>query len=178
MFDTSKASLTITPDEKAKILSSQKQYSKRKASNPRRAESIRKPEAAVNINVSGVNMYPIQSEPIQIDTSLLQTDLWYTAFGMSLKQLCNPNDKILIEGELHKYKPGIDTMYIPRWCQLTQNAIRIYKTQMAAKGFSAKPILALPLRIFKCVKKSKFVVPEKGKNVKLIKVLNRNQFEL
>ena len=123
-------------------------------------------------------MSPQDNESIYINMELLQTDLWFTGFGMTIRELCDPNDKIVFEGELYKYKPGIDTMYITRWCQLTKNVIRIYKNQMAAKGFSGKPILALPLRIFKGIKKSKFVVPEKGKNIKLIKTLNKNQFEL
>ena len=119
-----------------------------------------------------------QKQAVTVNVDILNTDLWYTGFGMTLKQLWNPSDKILLEGQLYKYKPGIDTMYITRWCQLTKNAIRVYKNQMTAKGFITKPQIALPLSVFRWVKKSKFIVPEKGKNAKLVKMLNKNQFEL
>jgi hypothetical protein len=66
----------------------------------------------ININLSTVKM---AKSPITINFNLLQTDIWYTSFGMSVKDMCNPYDKILLEGELYKYKPGIDTMYITRW---------------------------------------------------------------
>lgn len=93
-------------------------------------------------------MSPDLDKSVHINMSLLQSDLWFTGFGVSLQELCDPADKVLLEGELHKYKPGIDTMYITRWCQLTKSSIRVYKNQMAAKGFGSKPILALPLHIF------------------------------
>ena len=128
--------------------------------------------------MSGWHMSPQNNNCIQVQMDILQTDLWFTGFGMTIKELWDPNDKVIFEGELYKYKPGIDTMYITRWCQLTKNVIRIYKNQMSAKGFSWKPILALPLKVFKWIKRSKFTVPEKGKNIKLIKILNKNQFEL
>ena len=105
----------------------------------------------VNIKLNNVRM-KAPKEPISIDCKLLQTDLWFTAFGKTLKQMWNPHERILVEGELYKYKPGIDTMYITRWCQLTKTSLRIYKNQMAAKGFMTKPIIALPLNIFKGVK--------------------------
>ena len=52
---------------------------------------------------------------IQVDAHLLHTEMWYTAFGVPLRELCSDNDKIIFEGQLYKYKPGIDTMYITRW---------------------------------------------------------------
>lgn len=133
----------------------------------------------VNINVSGVKMNFSPLNMIQIDAHLLHTELWFTAFGVPLRELWNPYETILYEGELEKYKPGIDKMYITRWWQLTENTFRVYKTQMAAKGFANKPVWAIPLKILKWVKKTKFQVTEnKGKNAKLTKELNKNQFEL
>ena len=49
---------------------------------------------------------------------------------------------------------------------------------MAAKGFTTKPIWALPLTILHGVKKTKFYASEKGKSAKFTRVLNKNQFEL
>jgi hypothetical protein len=62
--------------------------------------------------------------------------------------------------------------------RLPRMQLEFINNQMSAKGFNSKPIIALPLYVFKGVKKSKFTIPDKGKNTKLIKVLNRNQFEL
>lgn len=104
-----------------------------------------KVDTGLNINVSGCHMTPQDNQSICVNMEILQTDIWFTGFGMTIRELCDPNDKVVFEGELYKYKPGIDTMYITRWCQLTKNVVRIYKNQMAAKGFTGKPILALPL---------------------------------
>ncbi|CAI2360884.1 unnamed protein product [Moneuplotes crassus] len=134
-------------------------------------------EETVNIKLGTVQLQK-EKGPFKVDLSVLQTEHWYTSFGKTLKQLCNPHERILIEGELHKYKPGIDKMYIPRWCQLTKTSFRVYKNQVSAKGFNSKPLIALPLEIFKGVKKARFSVPEKGKHLKFIKSLKKNQFEI
>ncbi|CAI2361468.1 unnamed protein product [Moneuplotes crassus] len=132
---------------------------------------------AINLRLSDFNIQK-EKEPININILLLQTERWFTGFGMTLSQLCNPHEKILIEGELYKYKPGIDKMYIARWCQLTKTSFRVYKNQVSAKGFGSKPILALPLEIFKGVKKAKFHIPNKGKDKKSTKISSKNQFEI
>lgn len=177
MWDTGKLSFNALSEGKDNFISAQKEN----INENQYVEDMNtylKTEGTLNINVDGVSMRQNPKRSVDIDLNLLQTDLWFTGFGMTLKQLCNPSERILLETELFKYKPGIDTMYITRWFQLTKTSIRIYKNQMACRGFNSKPIIALPLSIFKTVKKSKFMVPEKGKNIGLIKVLNKNQFEL
>ena len=82
-----------------------------------------------------------------------------------------------MEGELYRYKPGIDKVYITRWCQLTAKVFRVYKNQMAAKGFNDKPIIAIPLYAIENVKKSKFKVSKSSKLDKDNKILSQNQFE-
>ena len=79
-------------------------------------------------------------------------------------------EKVVFEGEVLKYKPGLEKMYISRWCQMTKSSFRVYKNQMVAKGFATKPIIALPLAVFQKVIKSKFLVSEKGKKSNLSKV--------
>ncbi|CAI2366415.1 unnamed protein product [Moneuplotes crassus] len=106
------------------------------------------------------------------------TDLWFTWLGMSLAQLCDPKDPIVKEGKLYRYKPGLNDTYITRWCQITKKVFRVYKNQMCAKGFGAKPILAIPLYALKNVKKSKFKTPKNSKMSSDSQKICQNQFEL
>lgn len=96
---------------------------------------------------------------------------------MTINELCDPKDEIIKEGELCRYKPGLDRVYISRWCQLTTKVFRVYKNQMCAKGFSNKPIVAIPLYVLENVKKSKFKVPKSSKVDKDFKTIYQNQFE-
>ena len=46
------------------------------------------PAQGVNINISGVKVDKRTRDfKMQIDLDLLQTDMWFTAFGMGIKQL-------------------------------------------------------------------------------------------
>ena len=71
-----------------------------------------------------------EEKPIQIQRYLFGTDLWFTGLGMGINELCDPKDEIIKEGELYRYKPGLDRVYISRWCQLTTKVFRVYKNQM------------------------------------------------
>jgi hypothetical protein len=114
---------------------------------------------------------------IQIQRYLFGTDLWYTGLGMNIHELCDSKDKIIKEGELYRYKPGLDRVYFPRWCQLTTKVFRVYKNQMVAKGFKNKPILAIPLYVITNVKKSKFKASKSSRVNTDTKTLGQNQFE-
>lgn len=108
---------------------------------------------------------------------LFGTDLWFTGLGMTLSELCDPKDPVVFEGELYKYKPGLDLAYIPRWCQITTKVFRVYKNMMNAKGFITRPIIALPLYVIAEVRRIKFKAPSKSKSFKDTRILNQNQFE-
>ena len=63
----------------------------------------------------------------------LLNSAWYLCFGIPNHILCDPDDKIMLEGHLMKYKPGVDNVYISRWCQLTRMGIfRVYKDQISS----------------------------------------------
>lgn len=47
--------------------------------------------------------------------SLVNT-AWYLCFGTPMQHLCNRRDKVILEGQLMKYKPGVENSYISRWC--------------------------------------------------------------
>lgn len=133
------------------------------------------------LNFSNCTLEMVEEEDekvIQIERYLFGTDLWFSGLGMNINQLWDPNDQIIKEGELLRYKPGLDRVFISRWCQLTTKVFRVYKNQMFAKGFLNKPILAIPLYVIENVKKSKFKVPKSSKLVKDSRVLKQNQFEI
>ena len=49
------------------------------------------------------------------------------------------------EGELVKFKPGIEKNFIPRWLQLTTRAFRYYTNHYNSICYLTRPISALPL---------------------------------
>lgn len=118
-----------------------------------------------------------KEEVVKIQRFLFGTDLWFTGLGMGIAELCDPSDEVLMEGELYRYKPGLDQVYIPRWCQLTSKVFRVYRNQMAAKGFAAKPVLAVPLYVIENVRKSKFKAHKNSKVDAEFRILRQNQFE-
>lgn len=141
-------------------------------------EDYKKPSRVQKqLNFNNIEATKIEDKLVQIQRYLFGTDLWFTGLGMNIHELCDPKDKIIKEGELYRYKPGIDRVYIPRWCQLTTKVLRVYKNQMAAKGFRNKPIIAIPLYVLEKVKKSKFKAPKSSKKTNESKTLSQNQFE-
>ena len=59
-------------------------------------------------------------------------------------------DKILFEGEMQKYKPGINIMYIKRWAQLSRREFKYYKDRYHSAQWLVKPLGAIPLN---CIEK-------------------------
>ena len=60
-------------------------------------------------------------------------------------------DKILLEGEIYKFKPGISHNFIPRYVQISQRAFRYFRTSHDA-GYG-KPIVAFRRKIVKAADK-------------------------
>lgn len=56
----------------------------------------------------------------------------------------DPNS-IIFEGELLKYRPGMSSEYIPRWCRLTYEGFAYYKNQWAATCSNKTPLAFVPL---------------------------------
>ena len=57
----------------------------------------------------------------------------------------DPNEVILCEGDLSKFKPGMETNFITRWLQLSTRSFRYYKNHYHSVCFLTKPISAIPL---------------------------------
>ena len=59
-------------------------------------------------------------------------------------------ETVIKEGELLKCSCGFakgkkDPNYMPRWCQVTQNKFRYYKSRIAAYQNPGKPLLSVPI---------------------------------
>lgn len=57
----------------------------------------------------------------------------------------DPDEEILEEGELLKFKPGFEKNFIQRWLQLSTRSLRYYKNHYHSICYLTKPIAALPL---------------------------------
>lgn len=56
----------------------------------------------------------------------------------------NPDD-ILYEGEVWKYKPGLNTTYMTRWAQVTKREFKYYKDRYHSSQWLSKPLVVLSL---------------------------------
>lgn len=63
----------------------------------------------------------------------------------SYSKLEDDPNSILFEGELLKYRPGMSSEYIPRWCRLTYDGFAYYKNQWSATCSNKTPLAYIPL---------------------------------
>lgn len=57
----------------------------------------------------------------------------------------DPEEEVLYEGELSKFKPGIEKNFIARWLQLSTRSFRYYKNHYHSVCYLTRPISAIPL---------------------------------
>jgi hypothetical protein len=57
----------------------------------------------------------------------------------------DPDEEILLEGEILKFKPGIEKNFISRWIQLSTRSFRYYKNHYHSICYLTRPISAIPL---------------------------------
>jgi hypothetical protein len=57
----------------------------------------------------------------------------------------DPEDEIVMEAELLKFKPGIEKNFIDRWIQLSTRSLRYYKNHYHSICYLTRPITAIPL---------------------------------
>lgn len=65
--------------------------------------------------------------------------------------LNDPNDEVLFQGELMKYKAGYNPTFINRWVQVTEKAFKYYKNRCNAITCCHKPLIAIPITAIKKV---------------------------
>ena len=57
----------------------------------------------------------------------------------------DPDEEIIREGEIVKFKPGIEKNFISRWIQLSTRSFRYYKNHYHSICYLTRPISAIPL---------------------------------
>ena len=91
--------------------------------------------------------------------------------------LIDPNDPVLFEGEVQKYKPGFKATYIDRWVQVTKKAFRYFVSKPSKDNPVIKPLLAIPVLGISQVQLVNYELPLK-KGDHLAEQLSKHQFEL
>ena len=79
------------------------------------------------------------------------------------------------EGELHRFKPGMEFNFIPRWLQLSTRSLRYYKNQIHAVTFLTRPIVSIPLQAIHSVRPYQLKNPDYKKRQR---ALYDHMFEL
>ncbi|EAR90153.3 hypothetical protein TTHERM_00355000 (macronuclear) [Tetrahymena thermophila SB210] len=67
--------------------------------------------------------------------------------------------KILFQGELQKYKPGLNYNFISRYITLNLESIKYYKDRVHSKCYEDKPLQIIPIASIQSVSKVQFQVP-------------------
>ena len=67
--------------------------------------------------------------------------------------LNDPNDEILFQGELFKYKAGYNPQFIPRWVAVSSKAFKFFKGKCNAITCCSKPLTQIPVAAIKKVQK-------------------------
>ncbi|KAL4473809.1 hypothetical protein ABPG74_022673 [Tetrahymena malaccensis] len=67
--------------------------------------------------------------------------------------------KILFQGELQKYKPGLNYNFISRYITLNLESIKYYKDRVHSKCYEDKPLQVIPIASIQSVSKVQFQVP-------------------
>ena len=70
---------------------------------------------------------------------------------------------IYYEGELKKYRPGISSQYIARWCQATGTHFNYYKSHWSANCWLSKPLMSIPYSCIENVVRVDVKIPTKAK---------------
>lgn len=59
--------------------------------------------------------------------------------------LQDPNDEILFQGEVAKYKACINPNFMARWIQVTEKSLRYFKGRCTAISCCNRPLMAIPV---------------------------------
>lgn len=63
------------------------------------------------------------------------------------------SEDIIQEGDLQKYRPGFTKQFIPRWCVLTSETFKYYKSRGSAQIWGQAPLFCVTLSEIKTVSK-------------------------
>lgn len=73
--------------------------------------------------------------------------------GGTYEIVIDPDEEVMFEGELSKFKPGIEKNFITRWLQVSTRSFRYYKNHYHSVCYLTRPISAIPLNAIQSVKK-------------------------
>lgn len=74
-----------------------------------------------------------------------------------------------------KYKPGIRTQYMSRWCQITKTHFLYYAESLPFASFLGRPLAVIPIEDLVSIKRVFVDVPEKTEEYQALKNF---QFEI
>jgi len=97
----------------------------------------------------------------------------------NISQLISLEDEVIIyEGQVYKYKPGLNVSYLPKWLRITNKSVAVYKDEFKIK-FDEKPEVTIPLEFISDVCKVLPVVKNHPKtNTKIDKEQYQYKFEV
>lgn len=71
------------------------------------------------------------------------------------------DNEIIFEGELMKYKPGMNHMYMSRWCQVTKSHFLYFAEGVPYASYLGRPLAVVPLSQIDSVRRVCVDVPER-----------------
>ena len=83
----------------------------------------------------------------------------------------------MFQGELQKYKPGFNGVFIDRWVQVTRTSVRYFSNKPGSQLAAGKPLMAFPFNAIKSIERVGFDVQLK-KTDKKGQDLQKNMFEI
>jgi len=75
------------------------------------------------------------------------------------------DNEVIFEGELMKYKPGINHQYMSRWCQVTKSHFIYFAEGVPYAAFLQRPLVVIPLKDIVFIKRVCVEVPEKNEKL-------------
>ena len=79
------------------------------------------------------------------------------------------DNEIIFEGELMKYKPGLNHMYMSRWCQVTKTHFLYYAEGVPYASYLGRPLAAIPIAEIASLKRVCVDVPERNEKFVALK---------
>jgi len=87
-------------------------------------------------------------------------------------------DKVLFEGEILKYKLGMNLTYIKRWGQITRREFKYYKDRVHSSQWLAKPLGSIALNSIARISKVDIKIGNKDRRTELLLGKSYYQFEI
>ena len=87
-------------------------------------------------------MIPMVDDIVE-EEELEEEEVDVKPYDYYLLNMGSGENPIVFQGELYRFRPGIQNNFISRWVQVSTHAFRYYKNMYGCQGTS-KPLLSLP----------------------------------